>query len=82
MTHLCDTDVTNRLYILYMYIYYCIIECHRYDAYQLAYMQVRYVASLVFEKAKDSNFILWARQSQVEITYSLRGKGFSRRLSN
>ena len=41
-----------------------------------------YVASLFFEKAKDSNFILWARQSQVEITYSLRGKGFSRRLSN
>ena len=41
-----------------------------------------YVVSLFFEKAKDSNFILWARQSQVETTYSLRGKGFSRRLSN
>ena len=69
MPHLCDVYVTNRLYILYILL-------HNWVSPVWFGKTGLHVVSLFFEKAKNSNFILWVRHCQVRIYLYFEGQRF------
>ena len=80
----CDVVLLCHTYVTYMsqidciyYIYYCIIECHRYGLVRLACMLYR--SSLKKQRTAISYFGF--ANARLEYTYTLRGKGFSRPLN-